>query len=358
MAMDRERIIQVFFFGLLALMGYSLYQLISPFLIPIVWAMLLAFLFFPAAAHVNRWLKNRTLAAAVITTGTALLVIVPSLYLVTRLALEAQTLYGSVSDLVSGGGLNRMRDWLMQSRYTGMANGVLAKQGVKLEDELPKLLVSGAKITSDYMAGHVAGMARNLATVISDFGITLLTLFYLLRDGDWYYEQVRNLTPLHEEDKHAVFETLRTTLSSVMRGLMLTSVSQGALIGLGFLIFSVPYWAFLAILTAASGLLPFGGTALVWLPAAAYLLYAYGWGPAIGLVVWSTIAGAIISNFIKPWAMRHGTGLPTLALFFGIAGGFYAYGPLGLFAGPAVISVFTALLRVYRKTYAGLREAA
>ncbi len=355
--MDRERIVQVFFFGLLALMGYSLYQLLSPFLIPIVWAMLLAFLFNPVTAQANRWLKNRTLAATVITLGTALLVIVPSLYLVTRLAVEAQTLYASVSDLVSGGGLDRMRNWLMHSRYAGMANGVLASEGIKLEDELPKLLVSGAKITSDYMAAHVAGMARNLATVISDFGITLLTLFYLLRDGEWYYEQTRNLTPLHEDDKHAVFETLRGTLSSVMRGLMLTAVSQGALIGLGFLLFSVPYWAFLAVLTAASSLFPFGG-ALIWVPAAAYLLYAFGWGPAIGLLIWAAVADAVTNNFIKPWAMRHGTGLPTLALFFGIAGGFYAYGPLGLFAGPAVISVFTALLRVYRKTYAGLREAA
>ncbi|HEX3410063.1 MAG TPA: hypothetical protein VHS07_07260, partial [Candidatus Binataceae bacterium] len=47
----------------------------------------------------------------------------------------------------------------------------------------------------------------------------------------------------------------------------------------------------------------------------------------------------------------HGTGLPTLALFFGLAGGIEAYGPIGIFAGPAVISIFAALLRVYERTY-------
>jgi predicted PurR-regulated permease PerM len=69
------------------------------------------------------------------------------------------------------------------------------------------------------------------------------------------------------------------------------------------------------------------------------------------LAVWSTIALAVIDNFIKPLAMRHGTGLPTLALFFGLAGGIEAYGPIGIFAGPAVISIFAALVRVYERTY-------
>jgi predicted PurR-regulated permease PerM len=66
---------------------------------------------------------------------------------------------------------------------------------------------------------------------------------------------------------------------------------------------------------------------------------------------WSTIAVVIIDNFIKPVAMRHGTELPTIALFFGLAGGIDAFGPLGIFLGPAIIAVFAALLRVYRRTY-------
>jgi predicted PurR-regulated permease PerM len=126
---------------------------------------------------------------------------------------------------------------------------------------------------------------------------------------------------------------------------------DGVTIGLGYLVCGVPYWAFLALLTAAGGLLPFGGTALVWVPVAIYLAVASSWMSAIGLVVWSMIALAIIDNFIKPLAMRHGTGLPTLALFFGLAGGIEAYGPIGIFAGPAVIAIFAALLRVYERTY-------
>jgi predicted PurR-regulated permease PerM len=79
---------------------------------------------------------------------------------------------------------------------------------------------------------------------------------------------------------------------------------------------------------------------------------------AVGLVIWCSVALAIIDNFIKPLAMKHGTGLPTIALFFGILGGLEAYGPLGLFLGPAIMSIFASLLRVYRKEYANSRIAA
>src|ERR1019366_2380452 len=70
------------------------------------------------------------------------------------------------------------------------------------------------------------------------------------------------------------------------------------------------------------------------------------------------IALAVIDNFIKPLAMKHGTGLPTIALFLGILGGLEAYGPLGLFLGPAIMSVFSSLLPVYRKDCSGRRKEA
>ena len=71
-----------------------------------------------------------------------------------------------------------------------------------------------------------------------------------------------------------------------------------------------------------------------------------GWGAAILLVVWSTIAVVIIDNFIKPVAMRHGTKSPTLTMLFGLAGGLDAFGTTGIFLGPAVIAVFAQFVKI------------
>jgi predicted PurR-regulated permease PerM len=356
--MDRERIIQVFFFGFLAVMAYELYVLLEPFFTPIAWAILLAFMAHPLLVEMDRLVRRRTLSAVVITLAVTLGVVLPSIWLSGRLANEAQTLYAQLSSSVGGNSLGQARDWMVHNRLVASLSRHFAGHGIRVEDEIPKLATQAAQITSEYLARHATAAARNVATALIDFGIILLAFFYMLRDGEGYYHALISLTPLHEDDKHVVFETLRSTLSSVMRGLMLTALMQGVTIGLGMLVFGVPYWAFLAILAAAAGLLPLGGTALVWVPAAIYLGVASGWGAAIGLVVWSLIALAIIDNFIKPSLMKHGTGLPTLALFFGIAGGLEAYGPVGIFLGPAVMSVFAALLRVYRKTYGDNRREA
>lgn len=230
---------------------------------------------------------------------------------------------------------------------------------IKLEEELPKIALQVTRFTSDSMVGYVTGTFKNLASFVIDFGLALMILFYLLRDGESYYHAFRNMTPLHEDDKHAVFESLRVTLSSVMRGLLVTSLIQGVLIGAGLAATGVPYWAFLSLATAAVGLFPIGGTALIWIPAALYLAYARGWFWAIALLVWCAVAVAVIDNLIKPQLTGRGTGLPTLALFLGIAGGLEAYGVPGLFAGPAVIAVLASLLRAYNKSYNPVqREAA
>ena len=352
--MERERIVQVFFYGFFAVMGYELYQVLEPFLTPIAWAILLAFLAHPALLQLNRVVRSRTTCAVIMTIAVSLGVILPALWLSARLVTEAQSLYTEISNFVgTGGGVSKLGSWLRGTHPGAKLDAMLVRRGISLEDEISKFAVQGARVTSDYVIEHGGSLASNVASSVVHFAIALLTFFYLLRDGESYYEGLRELTPLHDEDKAAVFETLRATLSSVMRGLMLTALLDGASIGLAYFVLAVPYWAFLAILTAACGLLPFGGTTITWGPVAIYLAVERGWVPAVVLVVWAGITLLIVDNFIKPMAMKHGTGLPALALFFGLAGGIEAFGPLGIFAGPAVLSVFAALLRVYRRIYIG-----
>jgi predicted PurR-regulated permease PerM len=355
--MDRERIIVLFFFGFLALITYELYAVLYPFLTPIAWAILLAFLAHPALLALNRSVKSRTACAMILTVVVALCVVLPATWMSARLVHEAQGLYSGIAAVSTTGGIHRASAWIRGTRPGARLDAMLARRGIGLDEEIRLLSVQAAKATSDYIVANGGAVASNVASFLFHFAIALITFFYLLRDGQFYYEGLRELTPLHEEDKAAVFETLRATLSSVMRGLMLTALLDGVALGLGYLALGVPYWALLAILTAAGGLLPIGGTAVVWLPVCIYLVFEGGWGAALILLIWAAITLAIIDNFVKPIAMRHGTGLPTVALFFGLAGGIEAYGPLGIFAGPAVVAVFAALLRVYRRNYVSEDEA-
>ncbi len=344
--MDRERIARIFFFGFLAVIVYEMYLLLSPFLVPIVWAMLLAFIAHPALLQLLRFVRNRGAAASIITAALALVILVPTVSLSTILASEAKAV--SWGPYFGHGALSNAS--ALRFGFITSVESWMVRHGLPIID-VDKWLEVGTSDLVDFFGSNITTIARNLLTFVIDLGIMLFTFFYLLRDGEEYYEFVRSLTPLPEEDKTTVFETLSSMLSSTVRGLLLTSLLEGLLLGLGFLVANVPFWSLLAALSAAAALLPIGGTAFIWVPAAAYLWVTAGLGWCVGLLVWGTLTVIVVDNFIKPHAIGQGSGLPTIALFFGITGGLEVYGILGLFAGPAVLAIFVALVQVYRRTY-------
>ena len=77
------------------------------------------------------------------------------------------------------------------------------------------------------------------------------------------------------------------------------------------------------------GLLPIGGTAFIWVPAVIYLWVTAGWGWAVALLVWGVIVVGVIDNLLKPITIGQGSGMPAVALFFGITGGLEVYGVAG-----------------------------
>jgi predicted PurR-regulated permease PerM len=346
--MDRERIAHIFFFGFLALMGYELYLLLSPFLVPLAWAMLLAFIAHPALLQLDRLIRNRTAAALLITALLALVIAVPTAWLSSKLAFEATV---SLGQFVHRGGIAQAGSQALHSETITSIELWLERQGLRIEDVRHWMERASTYLTG-YFAANVATLARNLVTFVIGVVIMLFSFFYLLRDGEDYFEFVRALTPLNEEDKTMVFETLSSILSSTMRGLLLTALLEGILLGLGYLVTGVPNALLLGAASGAAGLLPIGGTAFIWVPAVIYLWVTVGWGWAVVLLVWGVIVVGVIDNLLKPITIGQGSGIPAVALFFGITGGLEVYGPLGLFAGPAVIAVFAALIRVYRRSYA------
>jgi predicted PurR-regulated permease PerM len=348
--MDRERIAHIFFFGFLAVMGYELYLLLSPFLVAIAWAMLLAFIAHPALRQLERVVRSRTASAVIITAFLALVIAVPTAWLSGKLALEATKV--SLSQFVHQGGIAQAGSQALRSDTVASIEEWLEQQGLRIED-IRHWMGKASTYLTNYFTANVATLARNLVTFVVGVVIMLFSFFYLLRDGEDYFEFVRTLTPLPDEDKAMVFENLSSMLSSTMRGLLLTALLEGALLCLGYMVTGVPNALLLGAASGAAGLLPIGGTAFIWVPAVIYLWVTAGWGWAVTLLVWGVIVVGVIDNLLKPITIGQGSGLPAVALFFGITGGLEVYGPLGLFAGPAVIAVFAALIRVYRRSYAG-----
>jgi predicted PurR-regulated permease PerM len=125
------------------------------------------------------------------------------------------------------------------------------------------------------------------------------------------------------------------------------------LAGLGYWVAGVKGPVLLGSLTAFLALFPFGAP-LVWVPAAIWLWSGGHVIAAVGLGLWGLLIVGTADNVIRPWVISGATKVPFLFVFFGVVGGVLAFGLIGLFIGPVLLSV---LMTLWRESAAALETA-
>ncbi len=347
--MTREQLFAVFFFSFLLFLLYQFYRIVSPFIVPLTWAALMALMFYPAQTTLTTLLRGRQAAAAsILTTAVIAVVIVPMVVVVTLLANESVELFGQATEMLRNEELphliDRLRSWIPLSVQAYMEPYIT-------ELDLKSLGLSGANVVSGFIATQLASTAMNVASFLMNLFLMAFALFFFFRDGPRLVSSIRDIVPMEPELKTLLLERLNETLSAVVQGTLVTAAAQGLLAGLGYWVLGVPFAVFLGCLTALLALLPFG-TPLAWGTVAAYLAFSGGYGRAILMAIWGIVGIGTIDNVVRPLIIGGKTSIPTVLLFFGILGGLQAYGLLGVFLAPTVIAILAAFARVYKERYA------
>ena len=127
-----------------------------------------------------------------------------------------------------------------------------------------------------------------------------------------------------------------------MLGVVVTALIQAAIGGAGLFIAGLPA---AALLTAVMLFLCLAqlGPMLVLVPAVIWLYWSGANIAATTLLVITVIAGAL-DNVVRPWLIKRGANLPLVLIFAGVIGGLIAFGIVGLFIGPVVLTVAYTLL--------------
>lgn len=332
----------------LAIVALLVYRIIEPFLGPIAWALFLGFLLQPAQERLTRLLRGReSISAFTLTMLVLVLFLGPLTALAIAFARQAAELAG------------RLQVWLAGQRDTTLTSmdqfAVVGRVLQWLDENLhisatqiQTWAVDGGKMLFQELAsyGGIAFMGA-VGTVLA-FTVMLFILFFIVRDGRAIARTGLALVPLPAERREALAERLASVTRAVVQGTALTSMVQGLLLGIGFAIVGMPAPVVFGVLAAVLSVVPFGGTALVWVPALATLLIQGRYGQAAGIVVIGVIVSTV-DNFLKPFLISGRSPLPTVAVFIGVLGGLAAFGLIGLFVGPVVIALVLALLEFARE---------
>ena len=345
--LTRSHLFAAIFFAIFIFLLYQMAGLLAPFSTSLLWAAIIALALAPLYQRVVLLVKGRTgLAAGMMTFGALLVVVFPAVILLVVLVAQAADMYQWASGLVQSGRLAEAWGRLASPMIDRILQHPLL-QGIDVKG----FAIKGLGEVSSGLAAQLGGVLKNTMLFTFNLLIMLLSLFFLFRDGERWYASVTRLLPFTQDQQQAIARRFQDTFSAVVNGVFLVALLQGVMTGIGLALFGVPFpvlWGFLAAILA---LLPIGGAALIWVPAAVYLYLTGSAVSSILLAVWGVVLVSLPDNFLKPLLIGRKAKIPTFLLFIGILGGLQVYGFLGIFAGPLVVTLLTAFVQIYREEF-------
>jgi len=330
------------------ILGGACYRLIMPFIAPLLWALLFTLLLHPLHVKLTRWLRGRNqLSAALLITLTFVALVGPITGITAAFVHQASELLQVVQGWLNAEGhdpVSLSNQPILQDGLNWLAHNT----GITLDD-LRNWTQEAAHASLSVVATASGKLFMGALGTVIGLLLTLFFMFFFIRDGEEMVYAVRGLIPMPAGKREELFSYLAAVTRAVMFGVGLTALVQGALVGISLLIVGAPSPLVLGVLATVCALLPVGGTALVWIPAAVILFAQGRWGAGIFILIWGFLV-SITDNFLKPLLISGRARVATLTVFIGVLGGVRAYGPLGLFLGPVVLALVIALIEFTLQT--------
>lgn len=333
-----DRLTTVLSYGALLLLGYVVFLIVQPFLIPLAWSAVLAIFFYPAYQYLERRISP-TWAALLCTLGVTLLLIVPALMILLHAGREAIDASARIRESINSGApliptdvANSLRSHLPQSWKNA---------------DLMVPLRQGAEKTASYLAAQLGALLKNLFSFFVNLLILLFALFFVFRDGEKILRAMRHLIPFESEIQEEMLSESRDLIFASVAVALLIAAIQGVLGGLAFKLTGLPAPIFVGVLIGFCSIIPVVGSALIWVPAGLWLGFGGHWGKALLVLAICGGVASVADSFVRPLLLRNRTRLNDLLLFISILGGLDVFGLLGLVVGPTMVAAALGVFRVY-----------
>jgi predicted PurR-regulated permease PerM len=309
----------------------------------LLWAAILAIAFWPLFRRaIRRWPpgKHNIVLPLVFTAAIGLMFIGPLVLVAVQAGREIHGIYDTIDKARTDG--IPPPEWLGHlpigsQEATNWWNENLANPGSASE-----LLKRARQSEFVSNSGELGAEIAHRAVL---FGFTLLTLFFLFKDGDRFGGQMQRASarafgPAGERVGRQMIASVHGTVD----GLVLVGLGEGFILGIAYLAAGVPHPTLFGLLTAIAAMVPFGAP-LVFGVAALVLLTQGSVVAAVAIGALGMVVTFAADHFVRPVLIGGATRLPFLWVLLGILGGVETWGLLGLFLGPAIMAALMLLWR-------------
>lgn len=294
---------------------------ILPYLQYILFGVILAYVLWPVQQRLSTRVR-RDLSAAGLTLATILLVPLPFVYLISRLAQQAfevlQTIEEAEIDVAE-----------IEARLLEFGISVDVEE---FYQENQDVIVDAL----EFIALYIADTAGSLPQIFIGLTITVFVQFVLLRDGHRLMAWVQLNLPIRDEIQDQLHFRLKRLLHASVIGNAVAGLIQAVALGAGFWLLGFDNVIFLTVLTFILALLPLVGAFIVWVPIVGYLAAIGSFGTAIILFIWGSLV-SLSDFYTRPIVIGHSAELNSAIIVVGVFGGLVVFGPIGLLIGPVIL---------------------
>ena len=330
--------IKIFLLGVMAALSYLI---IKPFIMPVLWAIIIAVAVGPLVGKFAAMLGGRRKLASTLVTLAAIAALVIPVYLLAGSSLEV--MQGLAGDL-------KKNELDLPPAPEKMVE--IPVVGKKLTDlwnlaarDLKEAIVVTAPLAQDAAKKLVASISGGLSGLLQ-FVISFIIAGVLMVNPEKGFAATSKIASSLAGAKGEEYTKLATaTIRGVMSGVIGVAIIQSVLATIGLVILGVPaagVWGVLVLLCAIMQLPPI----VILGPIAAWAFTAYDTTPAVIFLIWALLVSAS-DGVLKPVLMARGVDTPMLVILLGAIGGMMMAGIIGLFIGAVVFSITYTLFMAW-----------
>lgn len=329
------------------------FYIAKPFLTALFTGGIIAYLSYPLYKKTLKRIKNRSASALIVSILAILLITIPFLMVLSLISKEAYDTYTSLSQQNLG---TNFMSIICRNEDAILCGSLKSLVGILPEENLDYYLQATIEKITSFILGNATRVIASIPSVLLNLFVMAFVIFYSLRDGSAIGARIMNILPLREHHKREVLEKFHNVTYGVFYGNITIAIVQGILGIIGFAVLGVPspfLWGFVMMLFA---LLPYVGSAIIWLPAALNLIFMGYLQNETGYIVRGAILiayGAFvistIDNVLKPKLIGSKARIHPVLVLIGVLGGLSLFGFIGFILGPLMLALLMTFVDIYEK---------
>jgi predicted PurR-regulated permease PerM len=333
---------------LLAAAGLAVLPLFRFFVVPVILAATFCTLFYPLYTRLLKASRGRAGLASLLTCFLLLGgLLIPAYALLHLVALQ-------MVDLVTVA--NRTIRAILAEGDRGLLGELARRPLIRflLDNELVRqlnwtaLVQEGAKTAGRIGTELINKTSGGIINLLATLGITVFSMFYFFKDGRQMLQRLEELSPLRHGYERLLFDRFALISRASIKGTLLVGIIQGLAGALVLLVFGIDTWLLWGFVTLILSIIPLLGPWLILIPAGVFqIVMGFVW-QGVAIILISLIVVSNIDNLLRPRLVGRQARIHDLLIFLATLGGIATFGVMGFIVGPALLSLFLAVVEIYK----------